>query len=120
MTTLYIVRHGETDLNRLYRFIGSTDHPLNERGIAQVETLREPMSKFHLDRIYSSPLKRTMMTAERIQNGRDIEIVPVGDLKDRGKVAGRDRALGKEARPSPYGGRRDLRAGPGARDPRHH
>ena len=64
MTTVYIVRHGETDLNRLYRFIGSTDHPLNERGIAQVETLREPMSKFHLDRIYSSPLKRTMMTAE--------------------------------------------------------
>ena len=82
MTTVYIVRHGETDLNRLYRFIGSTDHPLNERGIAQVETLREPMSKFHLDCIYSSPLKRTMMTAERIQNGRDIEIGPHNDLKE--------------------------------------
>ena len=75
-TTVYIVRHGETDLNRLYRFIGSTDHPLNERGIAQVETLREPMSRLEFDRIYSSPLKRTMMTAERMQNGRDIEIIP--------------------------------------------
>ncbi len=82
MTTIYIVRHGETDLNRLYRFIGSTDHPLNARGIAQVETLREPMSKLALDRIYASPLKRTMMTAERIQNGRNIEIIPVDDIKE--------------------------------------
>ena len=82
MTTVYIVRHGETDFNRQYRFIGSTDHPLNERGIAQVETLRAPMSKIPLDKIYSSPLKRTMMTAERICNGRDLEIVPIDDIRE--------------------------------------
>ncbi len=75
MTTVYIIRHGETDFNKLHRFIGSTDHELNERGIAQAETLRAPMSRVHLDRIYSSPYKRTMMTAERVRNGRDIEIV---------------------------------------------
>lgn len=82
MTTVYIIRHGETDFNRLYRFIGSTDHPLNERGIAQAETLREPMSKFALDRIYSSPLKRTMMTAERVRNGRDLEIIEAPGLRE--------------------------------------
>ena len=82
MTTVYIIRHGETDLNRLYRFIGSTDHPLNERGISQAETLRAPMSRLHLDRIYSSPLKRTMMTAERVRNGRDIEVIEAPGLRE--------------------------------------
>lgn len=82
MTTVYIIRHGETDFNRLYRFIGSTDHPLNERGILQAETLREPMSHIHLDRIYTSPYKRTVMTAERVKNGRDIEIVPAPGIRE--------------------------------------
>ena len=44
-TTVYIVRHGETDLNRLYRFIGSTDHPLNERGI--LWDLTSTVCKYH-------------------------------------------------------------------------
>lgn len=75
-TTLYIVRHGETNNNNLHRFIGSTDHPLNERGQAQAATLNAPMSRLHIDRIYSSPYLRTMMTAEQIRAGREIEIIP--------------------------------------------
>ena len=82
MTTLYIIRHGETDLNRQGRFCGSTDMPLNERGIAQAETLREPMSRVELDRIYSSPLERAVKTAECIRNGRDIEIITAEGLKE--------------------------------------
>ena len=82
MTTLYIVRHGETDLNRQGRFCGSTDQVLNERGLAQAETLREPMSKIALDRIYSSPLKRAVKTAECIRGGRDIEIVTADGLSE--------------------------------------
>ncbi len=75
MTTVYIIRHGETENNRLYKFVGSTDQPLNDRGIAQAETLRKPMSEVHLDRIYTSPYLRTTMTAERVRNGRDIEVI---------------------------------------------
>lgn len=75
MTTVYIIRHGETENNRLYKFVGSTDQPLNDRGIAQTETLRKPMSEVHLDRIYTSPYLRTTMTAERVRNGRDIEVI---------------------------------------------
>jgi broad specificity phosphatase PhoE len=82
MTTLYLIRHGETDLNREGRFCGSTDKPLNDRGIRQVETLREPMSKIDLDRIYSSSLGRAIETAERVKNGRDIEIIPVDGLRE--------------------------------------
>lgn len=75
MTTVYIIRHGETENNRLYKFVGSTDQLLNDRGIAQAETLRKPMSEVHLDRIYTSPYLRTTMTAERVRNGRDIEVI---------------------------------------------
>ena len=82
MTTLYIVRHGETDLNRAGRFCGSTDMPLNERGLAQAQTLREPMSKIELDRIYSSPLDRAVKTAECIRGGRNIEIITENGLQE--------------------------------------
>lgn len=82
MTTIYLIRHGETDLNREGRFCGSTDMPLNERGIAQVETLRDPMSRIELDRIYSSSLGRAIETAERVRADRNIEIVPVDGLRE--------------------------------------
>ncbi|MDO4572918.1 MAG: histidine phosphatase family protein, partial [Clostridia bacterium] len=74
-TRLYIVRHGETDSNDKHRFIGKTDMPLNERGMQQAACLDEPMRAVNLDRIYSSPYLRTMMTAEHVRAGRDIEII---------------------------------------------
>ena len=55
MTEIYLIRHGETENNRLYKFVGSTDQPLNDRGMAQARSLTEPMSHVALDRIWSSP-----------------------------------------------------------------
>lgn len=81
-TQVYLVRHGETDYNVAHRFIGSTDMPLNARGQEQAKCLIEPMSKIHLDRIYASPLKRTMMTADCIRANRDIQIIPVDGIKE--------------------------------------
>lgn len=74
-TTLYIVRHGETDNNYTHRFIGSTDHPLNERGQAQAACLREPFSRLRLDAVYSSPRLRALMTAEQIRGDRAMPII---------------------------------------------
>jgi len=82
-TLVYIVRHGETFFNSVHRFIGSgTDHPLNDRGKAQAATLRGPMSEKKIDRIYSSPNRRTLMTAEQIRAGRDIEIIEAPGLRE--------------------------------------
>ncbi len=41
MTTLTLVRHGETDWNRDRRIQGTTDIPLNDSGRAQARTAAE-------------------------------------------------------------------------------
>ena len=75
-TRIYFVRHGETDYNVQHRFQGSTDNPLNERGLEQVSCLWQPMSRIYLDKIYVSPYKRTMQTAKQVLAGRDIPVIP--------------------------------------------
>lgn len=75
VTTIYIVRHGETDNNYNHRFIGSTDHPLNARGKSQAACLTAPFLKLPLDAIYSSPRMRAYMTAEAIRGSRDMPII---------------------------------------------
>ena len=63
---LYLVRHGETEWNRLHRGQGRTDIPLNDTGIKQAEELRDKLKDFDFDVCYSSPLSRAKQTAEII------------------------------------------------------
>ena len=62
---LYIIRHGQTELNNRSALQGRSNHPLNETGIAQAEDaakrLREQGITF--DRVFSSPLTRAIQTA---------------------------------------------------------
>ncbi|MDC7228740.1 MAG: histidine phosphatase family protein [Sphaerochaetaceae bacterium] len=74
-TRIYFVRHGETDFNVQHRFQGSTDNPLNGRGLEQASCLWEPMSNIYLDKVYVSPYKRTTQTAEQVLAGRAIPLV---------------------------------------------
>jgi len=67
-----VVRHGETDWNKALRVQGSTDIPLNEKGIAQAKASARALSQWFKTqdynitpsiRIYSSPLVRAKDTA---------------------------------------------------------
>ena len=93
---LYIMRHGETDWNRLNRVLGRTDIPLNDTGIAQARTAAEALADTPLDAIYTSCFSRTIDTAEIIRNlqKRDVPIAPVEALNehDFGIFEGVDRA----------------------------
>lgn len=86
---LYLVRHGETDMNLNNRFYGWTDADINEKGLQQAELLREAFREIHLDAIYSSDLKRALHTAEIIAEGREVQKEPqlrelyYGDWEDR-------------------------------------
>ncbi|MBK5142653.1 histidine phosphatase family protein [Budviciaceae bacterium BWR-B9] len=63
---LYLVRHGETQVNQRGVYSGSTDHALNSQGIVQAELLAKALSGIQFDRIVTSGLRRTQQTAEYI------------------------------------------------------
>jgi len=62
MIQLIFIRHGATAGNLEKRYIGRTDEPLCDIGIAQVEALRK--HNFQADFLYVSPMLRTRQTAE--------------------------------------------------------
>ena len=67
MTRIILVRHGQTEWNRVERFRGRADVPLNEIGLAQAEaTGRRVASEWQPLSVYSSPLSRAVKTAEAI------------------------------------------------------
>jgi probable phosphoglycerate mutase len=67
MALIILVRHGQTEWNRIERFRGRADVPLNETGLAQAEaTGRRVAVEWRPVVIYSSPLSRAVKTAEAI------------------------------------------------------
>jgi probable phosphoglycerate mutase len=63
MTELVFIRHGETDWNRLGRFQGQIDVPLNEAGLAQAQRLAARLAAEPPDLLLSSDLQRAQQTA---------------------------------------------------------
>lgn len=74
MTTLILVRHGESEWNRAGRIQGQINSPLTDLGINQAKAIREYLSGILLNQqleIYTSPLDRALQTAEIIAQGID-------------------------------------------------
>ena len=66
MTDLVLVRHGETEWNRLGKVQGLSDIPLNETGRRQAREAGRRLKSQHWDAIAASPLGRAAETAEII------------------------------------------------------
>ena len=74
MTTLILVRHGESVWNRAGRIQGQVNSPLTDLGIDQAKAIRDHLSGILLNQeleIYTSPLDRAIQTAEIIAQGID-------------------------------------------------
>lgn len=83
MTTLYLIRHAQTDNNLLGCYNGcKSDQPLNSLGMRQAAALTAPFSKIRPDVICASTLCRTIMTAEGVRGTRDIPIQTVFALRE--------------------------------------
>ncbi|MBH47473.1 MAG: hypothetical protein CME71_04825 [Halobacteriovorax sp.] len=63
---IVIFRHGETDWNVEGRLQGSTDIPLNSKGLAQAAQLARTLEHFEFDHIVSSDLSRAYETAAAV------------------------------------------------------
>jgi broad specificity phosphatase PhoE len=66
-TRIFLIRHGETEWNRIHRFQGRIDVPLNQKGKEQAHALTLALRDEALTAIYSSPLMRAVETARFIK-----------------------------------------------------
>jgi broad specificity phosphatase PhoE len=64
-TTLWLIRHGETDWNRNGLYQGQADIPLNATGLTQARAAAEELARVErpFTALYSSPLLRARQTA---------------------------------------------------------
>jgi len=91
LVRVILVRHGETEWNRLHQIQGSnSDTSLNKTGRQQVESLALRLKKELIQAIYSSPLERALDTARAIARYHRLEINPEPDLRefDLGELEG--------------------------------
>lgn len=64
VTELWLVRHGETEWSRSWRHTSVTDLELTDAGREQAQGLRPLLTGARFDRIWSSPRRRALETAE--------------------------------------------------------
>ena len=89
---IYLIRHGQTELNNAQVLQGRSDYPLNEAGIRQAQEAAQKLRErgIRFSRVYSSPLIRAVQTAEIVAPG----IQPVLDERllemDYGPYEGAD------------------------------
>ena len=80
---LLLVRHGETEWNRMSRFQGIKDIPLNDNGRAQAQKAADFLKDTTIDFAVSSHLSRPKETGEIIlQYHSDIDIKTEKDLEE--------------------------------------
>ena len=90
ITTLYLIRHGETENNEKKIFQGHSDAPathLTAKGKKQVEKYAKQFEKIKFGAIFSSDLTRSRQTAEIIARERHLPVTTSPLL--RGKCMGR-------------------------------
>ena len=83
MTTLLLVRHGETDWNAEGRLQGHTDRPLSDFGRRQARQLADELADEELEAIYSSDLVRARETAEIAGERLGLPVVLDPDLREK-------------------------------------
>lgn len=102
---LLLVRHGETEANIGGIFSGWTDFPLTEKGNRDIQATAKTLKRYKdIDVIYSSPLNRTVTTANVIsaELKKDIQIVDALKEMNFGIFDGKKNEYIKENHPDEW------------------
>ena len=103
-TRLLLARHGETDWNRVGRWQGHADPPLNETGRRQAAGLADRLAGDGIAAVYSSDLARARETARTVAHRLRLGVVEDPALReiDVGSWSGLTRAQVAERFPEGY------------------
>jgi probable phosphoglycerate mutase len=83
VTTVFLIRHGETAWNAEHRIQGRLDVPLSTTGIWQAGRLAERLASEAIDAIVSSDLARAWMTGAPLAAARGLQMVSEPRLRER-------------------------------------
>lgn len=91
VTTLFLVRHGETVDNARQIMQGQTQGCLNERGREQAVQVARRLAEEPIDAIVASDLQRAIQTAEiiAVPHGLSVRTTPLLRERDWGSFTGR-------------------------------
>ena len=79
---ILFIRHGQTQYNAEYRWLGSTDNPLCENGKKELLEKKHIIEKYKpVQKLYCSPMKRCIETAKIYFEEMNLEILE--DLRER-------------------------------------
>ncbi|MFP3321774.1 histidine phosphatase family protein [Planococcus sp. SIMBA_160] len=90
MTRICLIRHGETEWNKIGRIQGRTDVPLNETGKLQARACGTHLTGEAWDVIVTSPLQRAKQTADIINETMRLPVVEMKEFEEKhfGKAEG--------------------------------
>ncbi len=86
---LSLIRHGRTEANDKGIYIGRTDYPLSDKGIAELNNKLDTYVYPRVAKVYSSPLTRCTETAEILFPDTDIACLDNLIEMDFGKFDGK-------------------------------
>ena len=83
MTTLLLIRHGESEANREGYFAGQRDAALLEKGLLQARITAEFIKKeYDVTKIYASDLRRALDTGKALGDILGLDVIPEKRLRE--------------------------------------
>jgi probable phosphomutase (TIGR03848 family) len=81
MPIFLLIRHGETDYNKKWHLSGRMPNVhINKKGEQQAQLVADSLKSAPIKAIYSSPMERTLETAEPLASARKLEVIPIQGL----------------------------------------
>jgi 2,3-bisphosphoglycerate-dependent phosphoglycerate mutase len=77
MTTLVLLRHGESQWNLENRFTGWIDVPLSEKGVEEAKSAGEKLKEYKFDHAFTSVLKRANDTLNIVLDIAGQKTIPI-------------------------------------------
>lgn len=85
MKHVFIIRHGETDNNKVHRFQGrGINASINEKGREQADAIAEALKEYPIQKVVTSSLIRTTETAKPLIAEKDPVVESYADLDEMG------------------------------------